>query len=212
MWRVFSRELTKPMSLTITFLAPMALLVQSPDNAAQSAMPTNAVPAAAHSGEAADPVSGERVADSFANLPVTFVVYQAQPARRGQVRIEATSRIRISPQPRVQSPQTRPDMLVSLPQRAIGASFNEKRIGRCLPVSSIAGVQPNGASDLILYMRDRRMVRAQLERSCRAREFYSGFYISGGDGKLCVDRDMLQSRSGTNCKLAEIRQLVETGD
>ncbi len=210
----FPRKLTKLMRLPISMLAPIALLVPGMALASQPASSLIEIPVAAHSAQPTAPVSGSNLAETFTYLPVTFVVYQAQPSARraGQVRIEATSRIRISPQPRVQSPQVRPDMLVSLPQRAIGSSFDEKRIGRCLPVSSIAGVQPNGASDLILYMRDRRMVRAQLERSCRAREFYSGFYISGGDGRLCVDRDMLQSRSGTNCKLSEFRQLVETGD
>jgi hypothetical protein len=208
------------MSLTITMLAPFALMLSASEPAGQP-VSREALPAAGVTGstvpllatQSAGPASGESLIASFTFLPVTFVVYQAQPAvRRGQVRIEATSRIRIAPQPRVQSPNVRPDMLISLPQRAIGSSFEEKRIGRCLPVSSIAGVQPNGANDLILYMRDRRIVRAQLEHSCRAREFYSGFYVSGGDGRLCVDRDMLQSRSGTNCKLSEIRQLVESGN
>jgi hypothetical protein len=29
------------------------------------------------------------------------------------------------------------------------------------------------------------------------------------DGRLCVDRDTLLSRSGMNCKLTRIRELVE---
>lgn len=194
------------MNLTTSMLAPLALLLPAAGPAVQVERAGDAVPAE----QSAKAASGESIADRFVYLPVTFVVYQAQASRAGQVRIEATSRIRIAPQPRLQSPQ-RTDMLVSLPQRALSNSFDEKRIGRCLPVSKIAGVQPNGMSDLILYMRDRRIVRAQLERSCRSREFYSGFYIAGGDGRLCVDRDMLQSRSGANCKLSEIRQLVETG-
>jgi hypothetical protein len=62
-------------------------------------------------------------------------------------------------------------------------------------------------------MRDRRIVQARLERACRARDFYSGFYLArSSDGKLCVDRDTLQSRSGANCKLTRFRQLVEVGN
>jgi hypothetical protein len=100
-------------------------------------------------------------------------------------------------------------MLVGIPQRSVGESFAERRMGKCIPIGNIAGVQPNGGNDLILYLRDRRMVRAQLERECRARDFYSGFYLSrSSDGRLCVDRDVLQSRSGANCKLSELRQLV----
>ena len=63
----------------------------------------------------------------------------------------------------------------------------------------------------MLYLRDRRLIAAELERSCRARDFYSGFYLAKtSDGKLCVDRDTLLSRNGMNCKLTRIRQLVET--
>jgi hypothetical protein len=149
---------------------------------------------------------------SIRSWPGSFVAHGFQPDTANQVRIEQSLRIRIAPHPRASAPQVRPDMLVGIPQRAIGSSFDERRIGLCLPIRSIAGVQPNGGNDLILYLRDRRMVRAQLERSCRARDFYSGFYIAGGDGRLCVDRDMLQSRSGANCKISEIRQLIETGD
>ena len=58
-------------------------------------------------------------------------------------------------------------------------------------------------------MRDRSVVSGLLERACRARDFYSGFYLARNvDGKLCVDRDMLLSRSGANCRLTQIRQLV----
>jgi hypothetical protein len=74
-------------------------------------------------------------------------------------------------------------------------------------------VQPDRGSRLILYMRDRRMLSATLERACRARDFYSGFYVDRtNDGQLCVDRDTLLSRSGANCKLTRIRQLIETGE
>jgi hypothetical protein len=117
--------------------------------------------------------------------------------------------IRISPRP---SP-VRPNMLVDLPGREISPRFLERKIGKCLPVSGIAGVQPNGGSRLLLFMRDQRIVSAELERACRARDFYSGFYLSRStDGRLCVDRDTLLSRSGANCRLSRIRQLVETDD
>ena len=101
-------------------------------------------------------------------------------------------------------------MFDSLPNSTTAPRFEERRIGKCLPVSGIAGVQTNGEEGLLLYLRDRRMVSASLERSCRSRDFYSGFYVArNGDGRLCVDRDSLQSRSGANCKLTRIRELVE---
>ena len=106
-----------------------------------------------------------------------------------------------------------PNFLVDLPNRAITPRFVERKIGKCLPVASIAGVQADRENRLLLFMRDRRIVSAALERACRAQDFYSGFYMSRtGDGQLCVDRDSLQSRSGANCKLTRIRQLIESED
>ena len=196
------------MSLSTALLVPFALLLPTAE-VVQTAAPVEQTQSATAEAPA-DAVSDEGQFEGFTYLPITFIANQFPDRRAGQVRIEQTLRIRISPQ-RAQSSQARPEMLVGVPQRAIGSSFDERRIGRCLSINSISGVQPNGGNDLILYLRDRRMVRAQLERSCRSREFYSGFYVAGGDGRLCVDRDMLHSRSGSNCKLAEIRQLVETG-
>lgn len=141
--------------------------------------------------------------------PFQFAVQSFQPATAHQVRIEQRMTIRISPRP---SP-VRSNMLMDLPQHEMARRFEERRIGKCLSVSSISGVQPNGENKLILFTRDHRIVRAELERSCRARDFYSGFYLSThSDGRLCVDRDTLQSRSGANCRLSRIRQLVEVSD
>lgn len=82
----------------------------------------------------------------------------------------------------------------------------------CVEVRGIAGVQTVGSNRLVLYLRDRRMVSASLDKSCLARDFYSGFYIERNrDGMLCVGRDKLQSRSGAHCQIASFRQLVADG-
>ncbi len=138
-----------------------------------------------------------------------FVPHGFQPDGAYQVRIEQRMTVRVSPRP----VPVRPNGFDALPEEPIGPRFIERKIGECVPVKGIAGVQANGGRNLILFMRDRRIVSADLERSCRARDFYSGFYLSGSeDGRLCVDRDSLQSRSGANCKLKRIRQLVEVHD
>src|SRR5262249_44881446 len=127
---------------------------------------------------------------------------------QNQVRIEQHMQIRITPLSRPMS--LPPNFVLDFPQRDAGPRLIERKIGRCLPVAAISGVQPDAGNRLILFMRDRRMVSAMLERACRARDFYSGFYVERtSDGQLCVDRDMLLSRSGVNCKLTRIRQLVE---
>lgn len=140
-------------------------------------------------------------ADAFAHV---------EPESSWQVRIEQRMTIRVSP--RAQMP-SRPDMLMGMPGRGDERPrYSERKIGKCLPMAGIAGVQPDGQSRLLLFMRDRRIVGAELERGCRAGAFYSGFLLSRtADGQLCIDRDELLSRSGTSCKLAKIRQLVAAG-
>jgi hypothetical protein len=138
---------------------------------------------------------------------------------QNQVRIEQHMSIRIAPQSR---PLTMPPRFILEMQRQqqtqpqqpqFAPRFVERNIGRCLSVAAISGVQPDAGSRLILFLRDRRMISAVLDRACRARDFYSGFYVARtNDGQICVDRDTLLSRSGANCKLTRIRQLVDAGD
>lgn len=142
-------------------------------------------------------------ADDFSPVERSF---QA-PVQR-QVSIEQRFTIRISPRA---TPM--PTMLDGLPRNGVAPRFAERRMGRCLPVAGIAGVQYRDANRLILYMRDRRIVSATLEKTCNARDFYSGFYVArNSDGMLCTDRDEILSRSGVNCELSSLRQLVEQAD
>lgn len=132
-----------------------------------------------------------------------------RPPVEHQVRIEQRMTIRIAP--RAEPP--RANLVMDLPRRAVGPRFMERKMGKCLPVSGIVGVEAGGGNQLILFLRDRRMVSASLERACRARDFYSGFYLErSDDGRLCVERDTLLSRSGANCQLTRFRQLVEVED
>jgi hypothetical protein len=125
-----------------------------------------------------------------------------------QVRIEQRITIRIAPR-RAPVP---PEQALAA-NRARAPHVTERRMGKCVPVSAIGGVQVSSDDRLLLFLRDNRLVSASLERSCRARDFYSGFYLERhADGKLCVDRDMLLARSGANCKLTHLRQLVTDGD
>ena len=104
-------------------------------------------------------------------------------------------------------------MLAALPRRPIATSFAEVEHGVCVPVAAIAGVQPVEDDRLLLFLRDRRVLSAALERSCSARAFYSGFYIERSeDGQLCVSRDRLQSRSGASCQVDSLHRLVAVRD
>lgn len=143
----------------------------------------------------AEQLSAERARlEAFYNAPV-----------QNQVRIERRVVIRVAPAPSA----ARSNLSAQLSQAPIRTRFEERKMADCVEVKNIKGVQPGSGNRLVLYMEDKSMVTAQLHKSCRAREFYSGFYVERSeDGKLCVARDKLQSRSGANCELTRMRALV----
>ena len=190
------------MSLASVLLAPLALLF--PGLAGQE--PAR-VPVAAPAPAGLVEVRPFSLPESARQPGWPVLVEAFRPQKQGQVRIEQRMTIRITPRAAPPPPP------FDLPDRETGPRFTEHHFAKCMPLAGIAGVQIGGRSDLILFLRDRRMVRAQLERSCRARDFYSGFYVERSpDGRLCVDRDTLLSRSGVNCKLTRFRQLVEVDE
>jgi hypothetical protein len=81
--------------------------------------------------------------------------------------------------------------------------LRERKSARCLPVAGIAGVQRDMADRLVLFMRDRRIIGASLDKSCNARDFYLGFYVEQtADGMLCAGRDTIHSRAGRPARSA----------
>lgn len=129
-----------------------------------------------------------------------------RPQEQAQVRIEQRVIIRINPR-RPMPPA--PDMLNALPQGEITPRLTERKFGKCVPVKAIAGVQADRDNRLLLFLRDRRIVAVHLEKACRAQDFYSGLYVEpNDDGMICVGRDKLHSRSGANCDLDKLRQIV----
>lgn len=184
------------MNLAAVLLAPVMLLI-------------SAVGGADEATDLADPQAASGVENDAPEWPAG-AIRSFEPDSAWQVHIEQRMTIRVAPRATMPMPR---DMFAALPQRAIGPRFTERKIGKCLPIGGIVGVEPNGPGHLILFMRDRRMINAALERSCLARSFYSGFYLARStDGNMCVDRDTLLSRSGTACKLSRIRQLIEVDD
>jgi hypothetical protein len=138
-------------------------------------------------------------------------VQQRDPAEAptaAQVRIEQRVVIRIAPPGPRQRLSLVPDAAPLSPPR-----MKEKKMGKCVAVAGIAAVQPDAGGKLLLFMRDRRLVSASLEKACSARDFYSGFYLERSrDGMLCADRDKLHSRAGANCQISRMRQLVARDD
>ncbi len=123
----------------------------------------------------------------------------------GQVRVERRVIIRIAPSDEA----TRTTLMAELPRRNMQANFEEVPHTDCVQVESILGVRPTHDNRLLLFTRDRAILTATLERKCAARDFYSGFYIErSDDGRLCADRDRLQSRAGSSCAVEGFSRLV----
>lgn len=147
----------------------------------------------------------EQSRDAIA-APQTF-----QPSDAEQVRIEQRVTIRVSPRP-VPMP-----MDVMMLERDVSnrsePRYVERKMGKCLPIGAISGVQPISDSRLLLMLQDRKMVSVQLEKGCQGREFYSGFIVSrSADGQICQGRDPLLSRSGMSCGVKSFSQLVPSGE
>lgn len=180
------------MNPILSLLAPLALLVPVPGGVSA---PGESAPLAPRAVVPSDLVE----ADVFDRLDPAVVPIV------DQVRIEQRVIVRIAPP----GPTMRLSALptTTLPPEA--PRLVERKMGKCVPVRGIAAVQPDSGSRLLLLMRDRRLISANLEKACRARDFYSGFYLERAeDGMLCVERDKLHSRAGANCEISKMRQLV----
>jgi len=190
-------------SLVALLLAPLALLL--PATAGQRAAPVADIQ---REGPQSRPPLG-----LAGNRALTDPLRALSPDRLDeptfQVRIEQRVIIRISPG----TPATRDQMMATLPRRAIRDTYQEERFKGCVPISTIVGVQPGPNNRLLLFMSDRRVLTVALDRSCNARDFYSGFYIERNeDGRLCGGRDHLQSRAGASCAVEVLNRLVAVRD
>lgn len=183
-------------------LAPLLALLSGggPVDSSQGGTSGAALPAAA--GLSPAPAPAAQVEEDLGEFPVSD---SFRVPVENQVRIERQIIIRISPR----GFAARLPLLGSMLDRERPPRITERRMGKCVPIGGIAGVQVGQDNRLTVFMRDRRTISLGLEKSCRAQDFYSGFYVERSpDGQLCVDRDRLQSRSGANCALTRLRQLI----
>lgn len=175
--------------LAAALLAPFALLLSG---------------SAGWSGGSGDGPGGDRAGAVIDPVPG---VDPLRPEWPRQVRIEQHFSIRISPGMPMELP---PDVRMDLEQDDPSPRLEERPFGKCLAIPAIAAVQGGDGNRLLLFTRDQRIVMATLDKACRARDFYSGFYVERhADGMICVERDALQSRSGANCRVKRLRELVQ---
>lgn len=127
-----------------------------------------------------------------------------------QVRIEQRVIIRIAPAPQRQQSEFLPD---EMSEDAEPTFREDPYTSDCIAVNSIAGAAPAGGNRLLLFLRNRDVVSAQLEPSCAATAFYQGFYVERNeDGRLCVSRDRLLSRAGGRCMIEGFTKISSSED
>lgn len=178
--------------------APLALLLPSAAASEQAALTPE--------GEAVQAPAGF---DPAREQPFKIFYDSYRAPSQGQVRVTRRVVIRITSHPR----SARENLSAELPRAPLSAHLEERKMGDCISVGDIAAVDPGPENRLILYMRDRTLISAALDKQCSARQFYSGFYVERtDDGKLCVKRDKLQSRAGASCEVRRLSRLVAARD
>jgi hypothetical protein len=193
------------MNALVAILSPLALLLPALPGQPPAGPGEGAVQ------EAAVRADGPQGFDALPAAPFEVFQEARRPQELAQVRIEQRVIIRSSPS----TSATRQQMMSDFRnERSSRTSYQLQRHRGCVEIAGIAAVQPETAQNrLLLFMRDRRILSAELERACNARDYYSGFYVERNeDGQLCPKRDLLQSRAGASCKVAEFNRLVAVSD
>lgn len=197
------------MNAFLTLVAPLALMLPAAVavDEARGPVPFAEVPALDEDAALSLPDApiSHASGDSWRALVDFF-----RPSQGQQVRIEERVTIRIAPRP---APIT-PSMFAQdfAPQQGV-PRYVQKKMGKCVPMTAILGVQPANGNRLIMMLKDRRTVSATLSKSCQAQAYYSGFLVAkNADGMICQGRDQLLARNGMNCTVTGFRQIVELGD
>ena len=86
--------------------------------------------------------------------------------------------------------------------------WKEGKTVKCVPARFVAGATLLGRTSVDFILRNNSRVRAKLQKSCPALDYYNGFYISPNpDGMICADRDVIRSRVGGECEIDRFRAL-----
>lgn len=86
--------------------------------------------------------------------------------------------------------------------------WKEKKGPKCVPARQVVAASMAGPSSVDLILRDRTRLRAKLDTSCPALDYYYGFYVTpSADGMICADRDAIRSRMGGQCGIDRFKTL-----
>jgi len=103
-------------------------------------------------------------------------------------------------------------LVVRIPAEAMSSPdpirWKESKGPKCVPWRMLAGAAVIAPESVDFVLRDNRRIRAKLDNSCPALDYYRGFYVTPNpDGQICADRDIIRSRMGGECGIDKFRTL-----
>ncbi|MBV9884056.1 MAG: hypothetical protein JO276_13690 [Sphingomonadaceae bacterium] len=94
------------------------------------------------------------------------------------------------------------------PDAPAAVQWKEKKGPKCVQARQVIAATVVDQNSVDLILRDRTRLRAKLESSCPALDYYHGFYVSPSpDGLICADRDVIRSRMGGACGIDKFKTL-----
>lgn len=150
-------------------------------------------------------------ASATASMPRTVAEPPSASIQLAQVTIEQRVIIRIPTIPPPNAPRLQRGALTSPlpPEPPDNVELREVKGPKCIKLDSLRGAILNSRTGVTMLNDRDEAFRTHFGKSCRAADFYSGFYVQPTkDGSICAGRDTLHARNGSTCDIQKFTKLV----
>lgn len=132
---------------------------------------------------------------AFGFLPALLALFGAEQPRPGVSRVVVREQVTI----RIPVVSARP----RIPIRWV-----EKKGPRCIASADVLAATLADDRSIDFHLRNRRRIRAKMDRDCPAIDYYGGFYLQPEDERICAGRDEIRPRTGAACQIDKFRLMV----
>lgn len=94
------------------------------------------------------------------------------------------------------------------PRQRLPIRWIEKKGPKCIGAGQLAAAALAEDNSIDFLLRDRRRIRAKIDRDCPTLDFYGGFYLQPEDERVCARRDEIRNRMGQSCRIERFRLMV----
>lgn len=150
-------------------------------------------------------------ASTTASMPRAAEAPRPTHIQLAQVTIEQRVIIRIPTIPPPNAPRLQRGALTSPlpPEPPEDVELKEVKGPKCIKLDSLRGAILNSQTGVTMLTDRDEAFRTHFGKSCRAADFYSGFYVQPTkDGSICAGRDTLHARNGSTCDIQKFTKLV----